>query len=132
MAILGSNGGDAANNSRRRGIYDRQHPATTGHPSCQEFAAPMTGLKWAGAPVGEIDATLLTFKSGSDRPVWGEQFRLPAVAGRPEAEKCDRAGGNAPKPAPGWRGMDLAQESGSNLDEPGRSAAEPGTRLPCR
>jgi len=39
----------------------------------------------AGAPVGEIDATLLTFKTRSDRPVWSEQFREPAVAGRPLA-----------------------------------------------
>ena len=39
----------------------------------------------AGAPVGEIDATLLTFKIRSDRPVWGELFRERAVAGRPFA-----------------------------------------------
>jgi len=40
--------------------------------------------KWprAAAPVGEIDATLLTFETRSDRPVWSEQFRLPAVATR--------------------------------------------------
>jgi hypothetical protein len=43
----------------------------------------------AGAPVGEIDATLLTFKTRSDRPVWSEQFREPAVAGRPQAAARD-------------------------------------------
>ena len=42
----------------------------------------------AGAPVGEIDATLLTLKTRSDRPVWGAQFREPAVAGRPRAVAC--------------------------------------------
>jgi hypothetical protein len=34
----------------------------------------------ARAPIGEIDATLLTFKGKSDRPVWGQQFRESAVA----------------------------------------------------
>lgn len=37
----------------------------------------------AGAPVGEIVATLLTFKIRWDRPVWGEQSSAPAVSGRP-------------------------------------------------
>jgi hypothetical protein len=40
----------------------------------------------AGAPVGEIDATLLTFKIRSDRPLWSEQFLEPAVSGRPPAD----------------------------------------------
>jgi hypothetical protein len=49
--------------------------------------------KWpvAGAPAGEIDATLLTFKIRSDRPVWGEQFRKLAVTGRPGADTEDRS-----------------------------------------
>jgi hypothetical protein len=37
----------------------------------------------ADAPVDEIDATLLTFKTRSDLPVWSEQFLEPAVSGRP-------------------------------------------------
>ena len=45
------------------------------------------GKYWpvAGAPADEIDATLLTFKSISDRPVWSEQFRDSAVSDRPSA-----------------------------------------------
>jgi hypothetical protein len=48
-----------------------------------------------GAPVDEIDATLLTFKTVSDRPVWSVQFRELAVACRPQpvvqvAEKWPR------------------------------------------
>jgi len=38
-----------------------------------------------GAPVDEIDATLLTFKIRSDRPLWSEQFRKSAAGGRPSA-----------------------------------------------
>ncbi|MGL6109215.1 MAG: hypothetical protein ACRC2B_03865 [Rubrivivax sp.] len=34
----------------------------------------------AGAPVGEIEVALLTFKALSDRPVWADQFRESAVA----------------------------------------------------
>jgi hypothetical protein len=34
----------------------------------------------AAALAAEIDAALLTFKTVSDRPVWSEQFREPAVA----------------------------------------------------
>jgi hypothetical protein len=35
----------------------------------------LTDRSWpAGAPVAEIDATLLTFKIRSDRPVWGKHF----------------------------------------------------------
>ena len=34
----------------------------------------------AGTQVDEIDATLLTLKGTSDRPVWSEQFRESAVA----------------------------------------------------
>ncbi len=44
----------------------------------------------AGAPVGEIDATLLTFEIRSDRPVWGEQFRELAFICRPIAGAPDR------------------------------------------
>jgi hypothetical protein len=39
----------------------------------------------AGAQVGEIGATLLTFKIRSERLVWGEQSGEPAVSGRPQA-----------------------------------------------
>ena len=39
----------------------------------------------AGAQVGEIDATLLTFKIRSERLVWGKQSGEPAVSGRPVA-----------------------------------------------
>jgi len=39
----------------------------------------------AGAQLGEVHATLLTFKIGSDRPVLGEQSGEPAVSGRPRA-----------------------------------------------
>ena len=44
----------------------------------------------AGAQVGEIDATLLTFKLRSDRPVWGEQYGEPAVSGRPSTGAHER------------------------------------------
>jgi len=37
----------------------------------------------AGAPVGQIDATLLTFKARSDRLVWSEHLREAAAACRP-------------------------------------------------
>jgi len=40
----------------------------------------------AGAQVGEIDATLLTFKIRSERLVWGKQSGEPAVSGRPSAD----------------------------------------------
>jgi len=39
----------------------------------------------AGAQIGEIDATLLTFKIKSEWLVWGEQSGEPAVSGRPQA-----------------------------------------------
>lgn len=35
--------------------------------------------------LGEFDATLLTFKSSSERPVWSEHLRGPAAACRPRA-----------------------------------------------
>ena len=44
----------------------------------------------AGAPVGQIDATLLTFKTRSDRPVWSEHLREPAAACRPGAVGRER------------------------------------------
>jgi len=40
--------------------------------------------------VGEIDATLLTFKIRSERLVWGKQSGEPAVSGRPGAAANDR------------------------------------------
>ncbi|HYN60247.1 MAG TPA: hypothetical protein VET87_11925 [Rubrivivax sp.] len=40
--------------------------------------------------MGEIDATLLTFKIRSDRPLWSEQFLEPAVSGRPSAAAGER------------------------------------------
>lgn len=44
----------------------------------------------AGAQVGEIDATLLTFKIRSERLVWGKQSGAPAVSGRPIADLRER------------------------------------------
>lgn len=39
----------------------------------------------AGTQVDEVDATLLTLKGISDRPVWSDQFRESAVACQSQA-----------------------------------------------
>ena len=61
---------------------------------CRALAAALVGVQrkayvhssigWpmVGAPAGGIDATLLSL---SGRPVWSDQFRVPAVVGRPLA-----------------------------------------------
>ena len=59
---------------------DRQHPVSSG---CSRSVGQCQLM--AGASADQFDATLLTFKVTSDRPVWREQFGEPAVSGRPLA-----------------------------------------------
>ena len=64
-------------------VHRRLSAASTSARSVNAGSAADKRSPVAGAQVGEIDATLLTFKIRSERLVWGKQSGEPAVSGRP-------------------------------------------------